>query len=398
MTQTILVTGATGYIASRLIPQLLTRGHKVRALARKPHLLRARSWFDQIEIFPGDVIDSASLTPAMDGVNIAYYLIHNMTAGHGYTEIELQGARNFAEAAEAANIQHIIYLGGLADPEQHIAPHMRSRIETGVTLRKGKVPVTEFRAGVIVGSGSISFEMIRFMTELFPIIPGPKKLLSKSQPIATKNVVDYLIAALENSKGRGKVFEIGGPDVFTYKELMQKYAEARGLKRGFLLLPYVPIWFMAFGINLMTPVPYPIAYALVGGLYGDSIVSHGDAEKTFPEVKLIDFDSATGEALKRLHPQNVERVWEDGHSPTKTLKHEGFFIHQRRLKKISNKKTVYHARLNKFGEEWFEFRDTTVTWFFAPHGTIGFLYWFLFFPFRYIAFYLFAQGHLKSPL
>lgn len=398
MTQTILVTGATGYIASRLIPQLLTRGYKVRALARKPHLLRARSWFDQIEIFPGDVIDSASLTPAMDGVDIAYYLIHNMTAGHGYTEIELQGARNFAEAAEAANIQHIIYLGGLADPEQHIAPHMRSRIETGVELRKGKVPVTEFRAGVIVGSGSISFEMIRFMTELFPIIPGPKKLLSKSQPIATKNVVDYLIAALENSNGRGKVFEIGGPGVFTYKELMQKYAEARGLKRGFLLLPYVPIWFMAFGINLMTPVPYPIAYALVGGLYGDSIVSYGDAEKTFPEVKLIDFESATGEALKRLHPQNVERVWEDGRSPTKTLKHEGFFIHHRRLKKISNEEIICQPKPNKFGEEWFEFRDTTVTWFFAPHGTIGFLYWFLFFPFRYIAFYMFAKGHLKSPL
>lgn len=398
MTQTILVTGATGYIASRLIPQLLTRGYKVRALARKPHLLCARAWFDQIEIFPGDVMDSASLTPAMDGVDIAYYLIHNMTAGHGYTELELHAAHHFSQAAEKASLKHIVYLGGLADPEQHIAPHMRSRIETGVTLREGKVPVTEFRAGVIVGSGSISFEMIRFMTELFPIIPGPKKLLSKSQPIATENVVDYLIAALENSNGRGKVFEIGGPGVFTYKELMQKYAEARGLKRGFLLLPYMPIWFMAFGINLMTPVPYPIAYALVGGLSGDSIVLHDDAVKTFPEVNLVDFESAASEALKRLHPQNLERVWEDGHSPTKTLKHEGFFIHQRRLKKISDGKIVYRSKPNKFGEEWFEFRDAAITWFFAPHGTIGFLYWFLFFPFRFVTFYLFAKDHLKSPL
>ncbi len=398
MTQTILVTGATGYIASRLIPQLLTRGYKVRALARKPHLLRARTWFNQIDIFPGDVMDSASLSPALDGVDIAYYLIHNMTAGHGYTELELQAAHHFAQAAEKANLKHIIYLGGLADPEQHIAPHMRSRIETGVTLRKGKVPVTEFRAGVIVGSGSISFEMIRFMTELFPVIPGPKKLQSKSQPIATENVVDYLIAALENSNGRGKVFEIGGPEVFTYQELMYKYAKARGLKRGFLLLPYVPIWFMAFGINLMTPVPYPIAYALVGGLSGDSIVLHDAAKKTFPEVKLLDFDSATGEALKRLHPQNVERVWEDGHSLTKTLKHEGFFIHQRRLKKISNEKNIYQSKPNMFGKEWFEFRDATVAWFFVPHGPIGFLCWAFLFPFRYVAFYLFAKGHLNSPL
>jgi uncharacterized protein YbjT (DUF2867 family) len=399
MSKTILVTGATGYIAGRLIPQLLARGYKVRALARRPHLLRARAWFSQIDIFSGDVTDPASLAPALDGVHTAYYLIHNMTSGHGYTEIELQGARNFAEAAEKTNIQHIIYLGGLADPEQSIAPHMRSRIETGVTLRQGNVPVTEFRAGVIAGSGSISFEMIRFMTELFPLIPGPHKLkTSKSQPIATENVVDYLLAALDNPNGRGKVFEIGGPDIFTYQDLMLKYAQSRGLKRGFFLLPYVPLWFMAFGIDLMTPVPYPIAYALVGGLSGDSIILHDDAIKIFPEVKLIDFDSAAGEAMKRLHPQNVERVWEDGHSRTKTLKHEGFFIHQRRLASGQTNKVVYRSHKNIFGEEWLELRDSTITCFFAPHGTGGFLFWALLFPRRFLHFYLFSKGLLNSPL
>ncbi len=129
-------------------------------------------------------------------------------------------ARNFASAAAEAGVEHIIYLGGLADPEQHIAPHMRSRIETGATLRQGKVPVTEFRASVIAGSGSISFEMIRFMTELFPIVPGPAWFKNKSQPIAVQNVIDYLLAALTNPNGRGQVFEIGGPEVTYYKDLM----------------------------------------------------------------------------------------------------------------------------------------------------------------------------------
>jgi uncharacterized protein YbjT (DUF2867 family) len=449
MTQTILVTGATGYIASRLIPELLARGYKVRALARRPHLLRARAWFHQIEIFPGDVMDSDSLAPALDGVDVAYYLIHNMTAGHGYTEIELEGARHFAEAAEKANLRHIIYLGGLADPEQHIAPHMRSRIETGVTLRQGKVPVTEFRAGVIAGSGSISFEMIRFMTELFPIIPGPGKLnISKSQPIATENVVDYLLAALENSNGRGKVFEIGGPDVFTYQQLMKKYAEARGLKRGFLLLPYVPIWFMAFGIDLMTPVPYPIAYALVGGLSGDSVILHHAAEKAFPEVKLIDFDSATSGALKRLHPDRIERVWASASgAKVKILKHEGFFIDHRRLQvnvsaeKVfavisnmgrghawpyanwlwklrglfgirkfepvdgydyysidgveENQRLLLRSQLKAPGEGWMEWRVSSSangtlleqTAYFTPNGLGGFLYWWLLFPFHALVFH-----------
>ena len=164
-------------------------------------------------------------------VHTAYYLIHNMSYGHGYTSLEVDSASIFATAAKKAGVEHIIYLGGLADPEQHIAPHMRSRIETGRVLREGKVPVTEFRAGVITGSGSISFEMIRFMTELFPIVPGPLWMKNKSQPIATQNVIDYLIAALTNPNGRGQVFEIGGPDIAVYSDLMVRYARLRGIKR-----------------------------------------------------------------------------------------------------------------------------------------------------------------------
>jgi uncharacterized protein YbjT (DUF2867 family) len=408
----ILVTGATGFIASRLIPQLLERGYRVRAMARQPEQLASRKWTSRVELIRGDVMETDTLTPALDGVHTAYYLIHNMSRGRGYTAVEIEGARNFASAAENAGVEHIIYLGGLADPEQHIAPHMRSRIETGVTLRKGKVPVTEFRAGVIAGEGSISFEMIRFMTELFPIVPGPAWLKNKSQPIAIQNIVDYLLAALTNPNGRGGVFEIGGPETFTYQELMRKYAEIRGHKRGFLLLPYIPIWFMAFGIDLMTPVPYPIAYALVGGLSSDSVVQHGGARETFPEVKLRDYESAVREALKRLHPLGGERGWEVGNRKSSTCKHEGFFIHHREMQVNALPEKVVevikrlcdvddnlltHSQYG-FGEAWLEWRvgDSMlkVTAYFAPRGTLGFVCWHLLYPFQWLA--LFGLMHMVA--
>lgn len=363
----ILVTGATGYIASLLIPQLLEKGYRVRAMARTPERLKNRAWFKKVEMVQGDVMQPESLADVLRGAHTAYYLIHNMSRGHGYTEAETQAARNFANAAEQAGVEHIIYLGGLADPEQHIAPHMRSRIETGVTLRQGKVPVTEFRAGVIAGSGSISFEMIRFMTELFPIIPGPRWLQNKSQPIAVQNVIDYLLAALTNLNGQGEVFEVGEPRTYTYAELMQIYANHRGHKRSFLLIPYVPVWFMAFGIHLMTPVPYPIAYALVGGLSSDSVILHEMAESTFPEVKLIGYELAVAGAMKRLHPLKIEPVWDA--SQNVALKHEGFFI-QHRKDKIAGE-VVY--KNFSFGEEW----SNGQTIYFAPFGLRGFLYAFL---------------------
>jgi uncharacterized protein YbjT (DUF2867 family) len=399
------VTGATGYIASRLIPRLLEAGHRVRALARRPRQLDGRAWSRLVEVFPADVMDAASLAPALEGVHTAYYLIHNMSSGRGYTERELDGARNFASACEAAGVQHIIYLGGLADPEQHIAPHMRSRIETGRVLRQGGVPVTEFRAGVIAGEGSISFEMIRFTTELFPLVPGPTWLNNRSQPIAIQNVIDYLLAALDNWDGHGRVFEIGGPQIFHYKDLMLQYAQARGLRRRMILLPYIPLWFMAWGVGLMTPVPRRIAYALIGGLSADSVVRHPEALTVFPEVKLIGFAEAARDALAHLHPDHIERVWKSDERLA-TLKHEGFFILHRaisfdghfgnddqmtnwRIESREPERTLFH-RSRPFGEEWIEQRvvgrDMISTYFFAPRGLGGFLYWYLLYPFHVIFF------------
>lgn len=404
MDELILVTGATGYIASRLIPRLLDTGYRVRALARDPLRLKGRSWFSRVDIVQADVTSPETLPNALEGVHTAYYLIHNMSQGHGYTTLELDSARAFASAAEAAGVNHIIYLGGLADPEQHIAPHMRSRIETGKVLREGKVPVTEFRAGVIAGSGSISYEMIRFMTELFPVVPGPTWMRNKSQPIAIQNVIDYLLAALTNPNGRGSVFEIGGPKIYEYGDLMTHYARARGLNRSMLLIPGLPVWFMAFGVGLMTPVPYPIASALIGGLSTDSVVKHPEVLDVFPEVELIDFDTAAKDALEKTHPQHIERVWVDGTSETKSLKHEGCFILHNtlalsvvvpRVTKSKREITRSH-RSNFFGELWLEQDDTSQTLFFSPRGLPGFLYWYLLYPFHWLRFQSSMQDFAKK--
>jgi uncharacterized protein YbjT (DUF2867 family) len=218
----ILVTGATGYIASRLIPRLLDSGYRVRALARNPLRLKGRSWLHQVEVVQGDVMIPSTLASALEDVHTAYYLIHNMSSGHGYTELELEGARNFVNAAEISGIEHIIYLGGLADTGKNIGSHMRSRIETGAVLRQGRVPVTEFRAGVVAGSGSISFEMIRFTTEFLPIILGATWMNNMSQPIAIQNVIDYLCRAV-NPNGRG-MSSRSIPDITIYSNLMLRYA------------------------------------------------------------------------------------------------------------------------------------------------------------------------------
>ena len=328
----ILVTGASGYIASRLIPRLLEKGVRVRALARRPEQLGTRAWAKDVEFVRGDVTDPDSLARALTGVHTAYYLIHSMAGGRGYTRIETEAAHNFASVAETAQLQHLIYLGGLADPNApNLAPHMRSRIETGNTLRRGSVPVTEFRAGVIVGPGSISFEMIRFLTECFPILPGPAWLRNKVQPVSARNVIDYLVAALDHPEARDGIYELGGPDLMHYADTMLRYAGLRGLKRWLFTLPIIPVWVMARFVGWLTPVPAVIASPLIGGLQSDSVVLDDSARGLFSEIELIPYDRAVNESLAELNPARLERVWEGLGRETVSMKHEGFFIIYRRL-------------------------------------------------------------------
>jgi len=321
----ILVTGASGYIAGRLIPRLLAGGYSVRVMARSGAKIANRPWIGQVEVVEADVTDPASLPLALEGIDSAYYLIHNMSSGRNYQQAEMDGARSFARAAHQAGTEHIIYLGGLADPEDEIAPHMRSRIETGTALREFPVPVTEFRAGVIAGPGSISFEMIRFICEQFPVMLGPGWLRNRSQPISADNVLDYLTAALKNPACRGLTLEIGGPDVFRYAELMQIYGQIRGLRRGMLLIPGLPAGLMAYMVDKLTPVPEAIAFPLINGLRSDSVVKDSQALEVFPEIQLTGYRQAVADSLEQLHPKHIDRIWVNGAADVR-LKHEGFLV------------------------------------------------------------------------
>ena len=340
---TILVSGASGYIASRLIPRLLQAGYHVRCLARQPERLRRRAWYGQVETAAGNLTRPETLPAAFQGVQACYYLVHSMAAGHGYEELDLLAARNFAQAARQAGVEQIIYLGGLADERERLAGHLRSRIESGAALSEAGVPVTEFRAGVIVGPGSVSFEMIRFIAEQFPVMVGPAWLKHKSQPIATRNVLDYMVAALETPACYGKIIEIGGEDTMTYAESMTRFAQLRGHRRSLLLLPMVPAWFMAFFIDKLTPVHNSYALPLVQGLKNDSLVLHPTPPELFPELHLLDYTQAVTHALADLHPDTVERTWLDLERDDIEIKHEGMFIAFVRVRSRASAQAVFAA-------------------------------------------------------
>jgi uncharacterized protein YbjT (DUF2867 family) len=354
----VLVTGANGFIASRLIPRLLAGGYPVRAMTRNPRSLEGRVWLPAVEVCGASTSDPESLAAAMRGVHTAFYLIHSMSRGRGYTEVERRSAREFAAAAERQQVEHIIYLGGLADPhDPHLAPHMRSRIETGEILRQGRVPVTEFRAGVIAGAGSISFEMVRFLAEFFPVLPGPRWLRNQAQPIASDNVIDYLMAGLERHQTRGGVFEMGGPEQMQFGEVMLRYARHRGLKRLLFTLPGIPIWFMAWVVDRLTPVPRPIAAALIGGLQSDSRVVDPAAKLAFPEVQLIPYEAAVQQALGELAPERLERVWEGMDGDRASFRHEGFIIDYRTRQVNAPAGTVFQQLCEVGGRKPWPYAD-----------------------------------------
>jgi uncharacterized protein YbjT (DUF2867 family) len=326
----ILVTGVTGYVGGCLVPRLLEKGYRVRMLVRDPGRLAGRTWLPQVELVHGDILTPGILAQAMQGIYAAYYFIHNMTVGRNYFEKEIESARNFSSVAAASGLEHIIYLGGLADPNKDIGLHLRSRIQTGNTLRQGSVPVTEFRASLIIGSGSISFEMIRYLCEQFPLLVGPPWINNRAQPIAIQNVLDYLVAALENPDCRGKIYEIGGKDILTYAETMAVYARLRGLSRRILALPGMPVNLMARVAGRVTPVPARIAGPLLGGMRSDSVVHDDAAGRDFPHIRPLDYETSVRQALERLSPTCLETGWENGAASFR-IKQEGFFIEGQRI-------------------------------------------------------------------
>ncbi len=344
----ILVTGATGYVGGRLVPRLLESGYKVRCLARDASRLKNR--WNGAEIFQGDVLDKESLNKALKGIDAAYYLIHSMGGNDEFSTTDIIAAENFAHAAENQKVKRIVYLGGLGSSDENLSKHLLSRLQTGDALRKFSVPVTEFRAGVIVGSGSLSFEMIRYLTERLAVMITPKWVNTKTQPIAIRDVLRYLVDALIVDKSKGEIIEIGGEDILTYKDLMRIYAEVRGLKRYFIKVPVLTPRLSSHWIGFVTPLPSRIAKPLVDGLKNELVCKSTKAKELF-SFKTISYKQAVELALQRNKEGKTETIWFSAYSsglknkvsPVHLAQKEGMIIEKRETVVDANVDSTFKA-------------------------------------------------------
>ncbi|MGE0040781.1 MAG: SDR family oxidoreductase [Vicinamibacterales bacterium] len=346
----ILVTGATGYIGGRLVPRLLAQGHRVRCLVRDPARLEGRDWGDDVEVVTGDVLDPESLAPAMRGVRVAYYLVHSMGAGADFHERDLRAAESFGAAAAAAGVARIIYLGGLAEASPGLSEHLRSRQQTGDVLRRSGVPVTEFRAGVIVGSGSLSFEMIRYLTERVPVMVCPRWVYTRTQPIGVREVLDYLVAVLAVPASAGRIVEIGGAEVVTYGGMMLTYAKVRGLRRWMVPVPVLTPRLSSYWVNIVTPIPGAIARPLIEGLRNENVVRDPASRELFPGITPVGYGASVARALARLRASHIESSWRDALStsqpdvpPVILSDQEGMIVERRQRVVAAPPEDVYTA-------------------------------------------------------
>ena len=293
----------------------------------------------------------------MQGVEAAFYLVHSMAGGQDFEERDVMAARHFATATKAAGVSRIIYLGGLGDPDTALSEHLRSRQETGVVLRESGVPVTEFRAPVIVGSGSLSFEIIRYLTERLPVMICPRWLYTRVQPIAIRNVLDYLVAALQVPASSGRIIEIGGAEVLTYGDLLRGYATARGLKRWLVPVPVLTPRLSSYWVHLVTPVPAVIARPLIQGLRNDVVVRDDLARRLFPEIQPLDYTTAVRLALANLETGQVETAWSDALSssqgdvaPVMFATQEGIIL-ERRQRLVRAPAAAVYRTFSRLGGE-----------------------------------------------
>lgn len=334
--RSIVVTGATGYIGGRLVPRLLERGARVRCLVRDPDRLLGRAWSDQLEIVEADVLEPASLVSALQGAHTAYYLIHSMQGGADFAERDRQAARNFGRACHDAGVRHIIYLGGLGSEHDDASDHLRSRHETGDVLRESGVMVTELQAGVVVGSGSLGFEMVRYLTERVPILICPRWVFTRTQPIAVRDLLSYLVAVAEREQVQGQIIPVGGADSLSYGEMMLGYARARGLRRRLVPVPVLTPRLSSGWVHLVTPVPANIARPLILGLRNESVVRGDLARRMMPDIEPVDYATAVARALERLRADAVETTWAGALSssaadapPVRLTNREGMILEQR---------------------------------------------------------------------
>lgn len=320
MSRLCLVTGATGYVGGRLVPLLLESGRRVRVLARHPERLRDMPWANSVEIVQGDAGNPEAVTSALEDVDVAYYLLHSLQEGAALETEERRVARTFATAARDQGVGRIVYLGGLAPdiPLAKMSPHMRSRVEVGETLRASGVPVAELRAAVIIGSGSASFEMLRYLTERLPAMITPRWVRTRTQPIAVRDVLRYLVRAADLPAEVNRAFDIGGPDVITYEQMMHRYAAVAGLPRRVILaINLLSPGLSSHWVGLVTPVPRRLARPLVQSLRHDAVCHESDIRRWIPDPPegLIPFDRAVALALQRIQDADVATRWSSASYP-----------------------------------------------------------------------------------
>ncbi len=291
-----LLTGGSGYVGGRLIPLLERRGEKLRCLARSPEAMRSRVG-PTTEVVRGDVLDRPSLGMALRGVHTAYYLVHLMS-GAGSKDFEREdrrAARNFADAAREAGVRRLVYLGGLGDDaDPGLSPHLRSRHEVGDILRASGVETVEFRASMVVGAGSLSFQLMKALTDRLPVMLCPRWLTTPTQPIAVDDVLAYLLAALDLPPGESRTFEVGGPDVVSYGDLIREYARQQGLRRWLISVPVLTPWLSGLWLALVTPASFVVGRHLIEGLKNPTVVRDRAALEAFPIRPM-----GVGEAIRR---------------------------------------------------------------------------------------------------
>lgn len=310
-----LVLGATGYIGGRLVPRLLNAGYRVRVLARDAGRVAAFEWGARVEVVEGEAADRAAMDEASADVDVLYYLVHSMGAGKGFEDADRDAATSVAGAAAAASVGRIVYLGGLHPTDIELSAHLRSRVEVGEILLHSGVPTLVLQAGVVIGSGSASFEMVRHLTDVLPYMPAPKWVRNRIQPIAVRDVMHYLLGAARVAPNVNKAVDVGGPDVLRYGQMMNGYAVEAGLpQRAIAPLPVLTPRLASHWVNLVTPIPRRVAMPLVESLQNECIMKDHAIDELIPppEGGLTPYRRAVALALGRVKTDEVETSWQDG--------------------------------------------------------------------------------------